>query len=56
MYGDSNVLNDWVKGKVTLHVVLLEHLLERIKQLKASFHNLQISHIYMELNEESSSF
>ena len=53
IYGDSNMVIDWVNGKRKIRAPHLQYLLKEIQALKPSFELVSFSHIYRELNSEA---
>ena len=48
--GDSKVIVEWFKGTIHLESILLTYWMDRIMQLKGQFLEINIQHVYREIN------
>jgi len=55
IYGDSRMVIDWLKGKINISNIFLEHWCHRIRELIALFGDIQFQHIYRTYNTEADS-
>ena len=55
IWRDSRVMIDWVIGFSSLHVINLEHWMEKIEGLKDYFSYISFNHIYREHNGQADS-
>ena len=53
IYGDSQIIIDWINGTSTCHMHSLSIILHEALELKAAFNNITVSHIYREHNKEA---
>ena len=51
--GDSKVIVEWFKGTIHLESIILSYWMERIMQLKGQFIEINIQHIYREINTDA---
>ena len=51
--GDSEVIVEWFKGSIHLESILLTYWMDRIMQLKGQFLEINIQHVYREINTDA---
>ena len=51
--GDSKVIVEWFKGTIHMESMILNYWMECIMQLKGQFLEINIQHVYRELNTDA---
>ena len=51
--GGSKVIVEWFKGSINLESILLTYWMDRIMQLKGQFLEINIQHVYREINTDA---
>lgn len=53
IFGDSNIVVDWLNSRNNIRVPHLQHLLAELQILKSQFGRISFAHTYKELNLEA---